>query len=60
MYEVAFVGDLSPAELFQDMNDFEKTWSIPDYAAVVVAFLALWHSIMYIMLGNPSCPSTLL
>jgi hypothetical protein len=57
IYQPSFVGSFTAAELFRKMNANDKAWNIPDLAAIIVVFLAAWHSIMYTILGDPVCPA---
>jgi hypothetical protein len=44
-----------PAEIFKQMDDFDEAWILPDIGAIVIALLTVWHSVMYVALGNPVC-----
>jgi hypothetical protein len=43
------------AWLFEQMDKNDQTSTLSDYGAYVIAFLTVWHSIMFLSLGKPVC-----
>jgi hypothetical protein len=44
----------SPQWLVEQMDAVDEAWVLPEIGAYFIAILTVWHSIMYLWLGNPT------